>query len=234
MPIKAVGFDIDGTLYPAGALYWRMLPRALGSLRLLAAFDRVRKDLRALATTPTYRSAPPVGMEAFHRYQAALTAARLGIGEAEALDAIQRFFYEESFERFRTIRCYPHLREVLDRLRQAGLALGALSDFPCLRKLELLGLAGEFRVALASEETGFVKPHRASFDLLASSLGVRNDELLYVGNSEDYDVAGARAAGMRTALIAGGARTRARSAADFTFRDYRQLARYILERGAGN
>jgi FMN phosphatase YigB (HAD superfamily) len=140
-------------------------------------------------------------------------------------DAIESFFYTESLEPFTTIKPYVGVTRLLEDLRAKGLRLGAFSDFPCKRKLELLGLADSFDVALTSEETGLVKPDCAGFDLMAKRLGVASEDIMYVGNSELYDVAGALGAGMRAALI-----TRKRfpaSAAEFTFFDFADLGRYI-------
>ena len=225
MPLRAIGFDIDGTLYSAPSLYLRLMLKGLTRMRLLVAFNEVRHDLRKLIRSPEYRARGITGVDAFHRFQAELTASKLGTDPATVHDIIESFFYTESLEPFRTIKPYPGVTRLLEDLRSKGLRLGAFSDFPCERKLELLGLAGLFDVALTSEETGLVKPDRAGFDLMARRLGVASEDILYVGNSERYDVAGALGAGMRASLI-----TKKRfpgSAAEFTFFDFDDLGRYI-------
>jgi putative hydrolase of the HAD superfamily len=229
MPIQAVGFDIDGTLYPASALYLRMIPASLRHLRLLKAFNHVRHELRELNPTLEWHHNNPPDIERFHRFQAELTARHLGWTAEKAYAAIDDFFYDKSAACFDRIPLFPHVFETLDLLRTAGFKLGALSDFPCERKLKLMNLMPRFDTALTSEETGLVKPDRASFDLMAKRLGVRNDHILYVGNSEAYDVTGARAAGMQTALITRSAKARATTKADFVFYDFRDLGTYILQ-----
>lgn len=233
MPIQAVGFDIDGTLYPASALYLRMFPASLGHLKLLKAFNRVRHELRELNPTLEWHHSDPPDLEKFHRFQAELTARHLGWDTDRAYKAIDDFFYDKSAACFDRIPLYPQVVETLTLLRSAGLRLGALSDFPCERKLKLMKLFSYFDTVLTSEETGLVKPDRASFDLMAKRLGVRSDQVLYVGNSEAYDVTGARAAGMQTALITRSAKARATTKADFVFFDFRDLGRYVLERMRG-
>ncbi|HPE36199.1 MAG TPA: HAD family hydrolase [Spirochaetales bacterium] len=231
MAIRAVGFDIDGTLYPSSALFLRMLPRAIVSFKLLRAFNAVRRELRLLNPGLPFQNSPPGSIDEFHRLQAGLVARRLGADEEATRDAIKRFFYHQAFEPFDRIRLFPGAKACLEELRSRGFKLGALSDFPCERKLELMGLSSHFDVAMTSEETGLVKPDRAPFDLLAERLGVRNDEVLYVGNSEAYDVRGAKAAGMMTALIARQARKRAASTADFAFSTYAELCPWIASLG---
>jgi putative hydrolase of the HAD superfamily len=53
---------------------------------------------------------------------------------------------------------------------------------------------------LCSEAAGALKPASAGFNALAAGLGVPADQILYVGNSYRFDVLGAAAAGMKTAL----------------------------------
>jgi len=228
MPIRAVGFDIDGTLYPAAALYQKLIGKGLPNLRFLIAFGRVRRELRALLTSTEYRDRGIRGIEELHRFQAELVAKRLGADQERVHNEIEAFFYTASVAPFATIATYPGVAALLDQLRAKGYKLGALSDFPCDKKVELLGLANKFDITMTSEETGLVKPDRASFDLLAQRLGVRNDELLYVGNSEPYDVKGALGAGMRAAIIS--KNLSVRTAAEYTFFEFSRLGEYIESR----
>lgn len=228
MPIRAVGFDIDGTLYKAGRLYLRLFARGIRSFRLMLAFNETRHDIRRLLDSDEYRARKMDGVEAFHRFQAQLVASRLHADPQQTYEAIERFFYAAAVEPFSSIPVYPGVAELLGELRRRGIRLGALSDFPCERKVELLGLGGMFDVVMTSEETGLVKPDRASFDLLASRLGTAPQDILYVGNSERYDVEGALGAGMRAALITDSRRAAARTSAEFAFGDFGELRRYIL------
>lgn len=225
MPIRAIGFDIDGTLYRSSELYLRLFGAGFGKLRLLSAFNAVRHELRRLILSPEYRARGIESVEQLHRFQAGLTAARLGKDPEKIYQDIETFFYGAAVEPFSSIRLYPGVAELLDSLRSAGYRLGALSDFPCERKIELMGLSDKFDVVMTSEETGLVKPDRASFDLLARRLGQPNNQILYVGNSEAYDVRGALGAGMRAALIS--TRPGVKTAAEFSFRSFADLAGYI-------
>ncbi len=227
MAFKAIGFDIDGTLYPSLRLHLALAGYSLRHFRLLRAFAAVRHELRELAETPGYLASPPDGVAGLHLLQARLVARRLGIGEDEALDQAERFFYRVVPESFGRIRPFQGVREALGRLKGAGLPLGALSDFPGDRKLKLMDLDAFFDVSMTSEETGFLKPHPRPVAALAERLGVAPGELLYVGNSVRYDVAGARAAGARSALISRAPRLRS-GGADFVFRTYGQLVQRIL------
>lgn len=236
MTLKAIGFDIDGTLYPSIRLNRALLGFAARNLRCLRAFNAVRRELRRMERTPEYQSAPPADMADFHRLQARLVARRLGMDDKAALDLIERLFYREIPESFRKVRPFRGVQEALDRFREEGLLLGALSDFPGDRKLELMGLREAFHVSMTSEETGFLKPAPRPMEALAERLGVSPSEMLYVGNSVSYDVAGARAAGAHAALIrpwrvgggpvSGGEES---GRADFVFRAFDELVEWVLE-----
>ena len=227
MSIRAVGFDIDGTLYPAFSLYRRLFFKSLKQMPLLLAFNEVRHELRALLTSPEFRARNIQGVEALHRFQAELAAKRLKADPDTVYDAIESFFYTASVDPFTSITMYPGVVDTLDKLKAKGLALGALSDFPCDRKLDLLGLSSKFDVIMTSEETGLVKPDRRSFDLLAERLEADNGDVLFVGNSESYDVKGALAAGMRAALIS--KKAGIKTMAEFSFYNFDELYQYILD-----
>jgi putative hydrolase of the HAD superfamily len=214
MNIDAVGFDLDGTLYPRSMMYRLSFPLALRYPRFLYHFSRVRRALRKLAC-----------IDGFRETQASLVAARLGLDQATAERLVERIVYREWVAMLRGIRPFPHVRAALERLRAAGLRLGLMSDSPVEEKLAFLGLEGLWDASFCSEETGYLKPHPSPFGRLAAELGADPRRVLYVGDSESYDVAGAAAAGMRTALIGG-----RRRGADLTFSSYRVLAELVERR----
>ena len=53
--IKAVAFDVDGTLYSTPRLYARVAGFGIRNLRLLAAFSEVRHAIHAKAADPAAR-----------------------------------------------------------------------------------------------------------------------------------------------------------------------------------
>lgn len=57
------------------------------------------------------------------------------------------------------------------------------------------------RFVLSAEEAGWYKPHRAIYLEACRRLGLRPGETFYVAGSQ-YDAEGARAAGLRVALVA--------------------------------
>jgi putative hydrolase of the HAD superfamily len=225
MRFEAVAFDLDGTLYPATRLYLMALPAMLARAPSLVAFNDARQELRALGNA---RGLAAEDGKAFRALEAELTAVRLGMkGPKAALEAaamIDRDFYHDIEERFSMLRAYRGVPEALDAIAKSGLRLALLSDLPPVRKIELLGLEGRFEVALCSEDSGALKPARAPFEMLAASLRLAPERILYVGNSRRYDIEGAKAAGMSAALVS----RRPYAKADLSFWDWRKLVDFAL------
>ncbi len=95
-------------------------------------------------------------------------------------------------------------RECLGRLRK-DYALAILSNFdhaPALRQiLAREGIGDWFAPVVISHEIGFRKPLRQAFELALEQAGHPPAETLFVGDSLEADVAGARQLGMPVAWI---------------------------------
>jgi putative hydrolase of the HAD superfamily len=224
---KAVGFDLDGTLYPNGSFYIRLLPFLAKNLPLLLAFGKARAVIRSEQEQPGFLHG-----QDFYDYQAGITAKMLKKGDSAAAvkERIERLMYRGWEPHFSKVRLFRHVKEVLADFRAAGLKLALLSDFPPEAKLENMGLAGFWDCVLCSESVGALKPSPASFLEMAQRLGCSPGEVLYVGNSRRYDVEGAKRAGMKSALVTGlvSKPPPEGTDADFTFRDYRKLRSFVL------
>jgi HAD superfamily hydrolase (TIGR01509 family) len=103
-----------------------------------------------------------------------------------------------------TVRPLPHHESVFGELR-GRVRIGLCSNFShsetAQRVLERAGLWAAFDAVLVSDACGWRKPRREIFDAVVSQLGVAPGDTLHVGDSLRADVAGARAAGLRTAWI---------------------------------
>lgn len=220
MPIRAVGFDIDGTLYPNYRFHARVLPVILSDLPLLLSMGKARDELRAgrHAGRPFYQAQAELAVRHYRRKRTA----------EEMRDLLDERVYRAWEPIFARVKPFAHARRTILGLREKGYRVGVLSDFPAERKLELLGLSGLWDAVLCSEEVGRLKPAPEPFLALAEALGSRPGEILYVGNSPAYDVAGAKAAGMMAACVS--RRGKTIPGADLSFSSYRQLEAWILGR----
>jgi putative hydrolase of the HAD superfamily len=234
--IKAVAFDIDGTLYPDLALRLRVIPFGLRNLGFLLAHAKARGELHRRAASGLRGEGHGRDLASFRELQAELTAARLGSSAEKAKALAEASVYGELESSFSRVPLYAGVVDCLESFRGAGLRLAVLSDFPAARKLGILGIAGYFEAARSSEESGLLKPAPEPFLALAAELGLEPGEILYVGNSPRYDVAGARAAGMRSALrvsrlsalLGKASRLEAGMRPDFAFSSWAKLRDFVL------
>jgi HAD superfamily hydrolase (TIGR01509 family) len=101
------------------------------------------------------------------------------------------------------VRPVAGTREMLDELRAAGLRLGVVSnaDGRVAGYLEAAGLADAFEFILDSAVVGIEKPDPRIFELAMEKLGVAPHEVVYVGDTYEVDVLGARAAGIEAVYL---------------------------------
>lgn len=219
--IKAVAFDIDGTLYADWKLNVRLAFYVLRHLSFFLKYSRVRKIM--------HRTAP---LADFYEYQARLLAFAMKTSAEEARENIRKICYDGMKPYFRKFKPYPYTRECMEKLKEAGYKIGILSDFPPDQKGDIWGMRELCDVCIGSEESGALKPSLYPFGILAMKLEVRPGEVLYVGNSVRYDVKGALNAGMRSAYLLKGWRkifNKPPKDVDISFKNYRQLLDIVLK-----
>jgi len=212
MAIRAVLFDLFDTLVdlsmnglPTVEVRGRTFPSTLGALheRVRAHrempfdefADAMLKVDRALAAEHMSRGRE---LPTLVRFQA--LAQHLDLGDA----ALPRELTETHMGLLRgQVTAVDHHPEVLAQLD--GLALGVCSNFShsetALRVLEDAGLRWHFDAIVVSDLTGWRKPRPEIFEAALAAVGVGPDEALHVGDSLSADVAGAAAAGLKTAWI---------------------------------
>lgn len=225
--IDAVAFDIDGTLYPNSALYWRTIPFFLKNSSLVLAFGRVRKEIRR------WQEANPGEAHIdFFRWQASLMVEHLG-GTPESMEhSLNKLIYEGWKPIFDRITPFPYVTECFESLQRSGLKLAILSDFLPEQKGDIWNLAPLCEVVMGSEQIGALKPSPLPFLALSEDLGVPPQRILYVGNSVSSDVQGASGVGMKTACIINPiahALGRRIAGADISFSSYRKLTKDVLK-----
>jgi putative hydrolase of the HAD superfamily len=96
-----------------------------------------------------------------------------------------------------------------------------------------LGLGRHFRFAISAESIGTSKPDPLPFAAALEAAGVEAVESLHIGDHPEHDIAGARAAGMRSAWFnPGGKEWRGGAPADAEFRLFGELPGLV--RALGN
>ena len=109
---------------------------------------------------------------------------------------VYNYFWDNFLNR---ISLFPEALKFIDDARALGIKIGICTDMTAhiqFRKIDRLGLTDRLDAMITSEEAGVEKPNRRMFDMIAEKLGVKNEEVIYVGDSYKKDVTGAKNAGM--------------------------------------
>ncbi len=210
MSIKAVIFDIDGTLYPNWKMFLYSIPFFLSHPRLISKFGKIRKELREVRP-----------IKNFYHLQGELLGREMGISGEEAETLIREELYGRWQQIFTVLKPFPEIETVLEELRSRGIKLALLSDFPVYPKLRLLGLEGYWEAEISTEDVGYLKPNPEPFQAAAAAVNEEPPHCLYVGNNYHYDVVGAKGVGMKTAHLT--KRPANNSLADFSFPTYNRF-----------
>ena len=189
--IRAVFLDALGTLVelePPWISLRDRVPDELSDERLVAA---LREEM-AYYRDHAHEGRDAESLAELRERCAALVSSRLGveISAEELVDAIR-------------FSAYPDAGPALRALRDRGLRLIAVSNWDCSlpRVLERCGLDGMLDGTVTSAGAGARKPDPAIFSAALELAGCEPEEAVHVGDTEEEDVAGARAAGIRPLLI---------------------------------
>lgn len=224
MRILAVSLDLDDTLWPVA-------PAILAAEQQLDAWLRIHharvaaawpiealRDLRERIT----RERPDLAHDFTAQRMLALhhAFASCDIGDAPVADAFE--VYHAARNR---VECYadavPALEAIAARLPLVSISNGNAD-------LERIGLHHHFRHSVCARDLGCAKPAAAIFHEACARLGVAPASVLHVGDDPSLDVAGAQAAGLRTAWLNRNAvEWRDAGAPDLEFNDLGELARWV-------
>jgi putative hydrolase of the HAD superfamily len=157
------------------------------------------------AESATFPATPDHDRQTQARMARALLA-RLGVeGSQDSLAAYTRAI-EDGFNRPGVIRPYPEAVKVLTALQGQGYRLGIVSNWSwnLRERVAQAGLDSFFEVIWASAYAGCNKPHPGIFRTALARMSppvMTTSRVLYVGDSYQHDVIGARNAGIDVVLL---------------------------------
>lgn len=201
--IRAVGFDLFNTLISMETIALQdAMDRLTTSLRekgLNVAHESFVQDYRE-AVLQFLQQTKRDGKESHNRFWITAALAKQGLSvspeDPHISAAVERYF--SAFAQY--IRLIPGTKEMLGIL-QKRYRIGLLSNFthpPAARNImSELGLTPYFEVVLISGDLGYRKPHSTVFEELISQLGVQRDEIAFVGDDPEADIAGALRSGLK-------------------------------------
>lgn len=194
MSLKAVVFDLDDTLYPEQSYVrsgFNAVARTLEQVLGEPGDDLLGEMLTLLESNGRGRIFD-------------LVLERRGCHDVQLVARLVEAYRNHMPE----ICLDPAVPGVLACLRGMGLKLGVLTDGLHVmqsNKLKTLGVPELVDIAICTDELGGAacwKPSPVGFQKLLQCLGVRADEVLFVGNDPTKDIEGARAVGMLAAQVA--------------------------------
>lgn len=202
--IRAVLFDLDGTLYRQKPLRrWMAIALAREAARRPFAAPRlwrVVSRFRAAQERLRLRGHYP-GLAAA---QIAAAADETGLEPGAVRTIVEEWMQTRPLAYLQRCRT-PGCVELLDHLAGAGVPVGVLSDYPAAAKLEALGIAHRVAWSICSTDADVeaFKPHPRGFLRACERFGLPPSDVLMVGDRVDADAAGAAAAGMPCVIISG-------------------------------
>ena len=98
---------------------------------------------------------------------------------------------------------FPDAATALGTLRASGIRAAVVSNWDCSLPgvLAAVGLGGMLDAVVTSAEAGARKPDRRIFEAALAAVQCPSDRALLVGDSLEIDIAGGRAAGIRSVLL---------------------------------
>ncbi len=132
-----------------------------------------------------------------------------------------------------SIKPYPNVRYVLEKLKNAGLKLAVVTDAlngNAVKRLKKTGLIEHFDVIISADQSGKRKPEPDSIVLALEKLGVKHKEAILVGDSIRRDIEAGKKLGMITVYAAYGDRNFFESKvgkADFVLKDLKEIIDYL-------
>lgn len=207
MSIRGIFFDLGGTLFSYRNVAITNVPLLIESARKMGA------DCEEHEIKKAYSVASKEITELYADKQFYLHRDLFGDIYTRFLDVLELSYDEATHEWYRKRQqsdiidcleikadCIP----TLSTLKAHGLYLSIASniDDAMLEPLvEREGLSDYFHHCVSSETAQACKPHADFFNFCLEKSGLKADQVLFVGDSPEHDIIGAKLAGMRTALI---------------------------------
>lgn len=205
--VAAVFFDFGGTLFSyrqVGGGTGTVIRDAVMALRIpiepgrigAAYNDAMRDAYRALQERPYYLHRE-LFEDSWRRFARVLGAEPTEAWVRNLIDGQRKVVTEQFSLRDDCV-------ETLEELRASGLRIAVVSNIDddyLQPMLERAGLTKLLHHWTSSEEARSCKPDAGIYRYACAKAGCRPEQVLFVGDSPEQDITGARALGMTTALI---------------------------------
>lgn len=196
--LKAVIFDVDGTLYDQSKLRKKMLfdllkyygwrPWRLREMMMLAHF-RTERESRA-----------GQGCQELDSVQYTWCAEKRGYPENKLREVVERWIFQHPIK-YLAGCTYPGTAELFNVLRQKGIKIAIYSDYKAHDKLEAMGLTADLIVSSTDPAVNQLKPHPKGLLYAVDQLGLGAADCLFIGDRQEMDGECALRAGVPYMII---------------------------------
>ena len=232
MSVRAVLFDAGETLVHPAPSFPELFSRVLADSGNVRSTERVVEASRTVfsrfseaARDKDLWTTSPEASARFWKSVYVQMLDELAIASPNGLvDTLYATFTDQ-----RNYAIFDDVMPTLDALEADGLAIGIVSNFEAWLEelLRRLGVRDRFQAVVISGIEGIEKPDPRIFMLGLELLGLKANEVVYVGDNPEFDVAPPAALGMTPVLI--DRRGRFRDAGGTRITDLRELPDLIRE-----
>lgn len=203
MPIKAVVFDLDNTLYDYDTCNELAEKKLFDTISI--AFDVTEDYAEELLKQAKRNIKKQLGDKVAASHNRLLYMQNIceQMRKNPMIYAID--FYNAYWDTMlENMQLFDYVEPLMNELKTYGIKIGILTDLTAhiqYRKLSKLGLTEIIDYLVTSEEAGAEKPSDKMFNLMLNKLGLLPEEVLMVGDSPKKDIEGARKAGIEGILV---------------------------------
>lgn len=202
--LQGVLFDLDGTLYDYNLCHREALEyTAHVAEKKLGIDNHTFVELYKKSRATIHKRLQ--GMAASHSrllYFCELVFCSTGKPNLNIVTLLERAYWGTFYQ---AMDIYPGVLHLLKILRSKSVTLALVTDMTAatqFKKIRILKLTHMFDVVVTSEEMGCEKPSPKIFKVCLEKMGIDAQFAIHVGDDYQRDIAGSRAAGLKSVLFA--------------------------------
>ncbi len=207
MPFKAVIFDYIGTLVKCRNYTMDSSKQKLCNALIAEGFD-INREKFLTAYDLSHEKYRKVRYEQLREVTNAVWVAEalgnLGFEVTEdnpGIKAALNIFFQDFIDTLELRDCAKKLLHQTQKQRKVGLISNFTYAPVIYKSLRKLGISKFFNVVVVSQQVGWRKPSSQIFQFTLKSLELRANEAVYIGDSPNEDINGAKQAGLKTVFV---------------------------------